>query len=73
MAWCFPSAISKLVKFLGQRPIHGCGLLLLGLISFAIIWPIWREGNQTMFRDSLALFEMLIFVFGLRISKWAFI
>lgn len=68
MPWCAPRDILKLVQFWGR------GLVLWRIIPFVILWTVWRERNERIFKSmSPSIIEKLALVVHLRIVKRALI
>lgn len=68
MSWCAPRDILKLVQFWGR------GLVLWRIIPFVILWTVWRERNERIFKSmSPSIIEKLASVVHLRIVKRALI
>lgn len=54
-------------------PFYECGLMLWMIIAFPILWLVWREINERIFRGSLSTVDALISRVDLRIVKWSVI
>ena len=50
---------------------YGCGLVLWRLIPFAILWSVWKEKNDRVFKRSSSSVEDLTLLVVSRIAKWA--
>lgn len=48
-------------------------LLLWRIVPFAILWPVWKEWNNKIFRDESMSKEDLLSMITLRIAKWALV
>ena len=55
-AWCFPEKIGEAIESWMGGHFAGCGRTLWRMASFAIIWSIWRERNDRIFRGSSSFF-----------------
>ena len=54
-------------------PFRGYGLVLWGLIPFAILYSIWKERNYRIFKRLGASLDDLLDVVCLRIRTWVVI
>lgn len=50
LAWCFPKNIADMVESWQGECFVGCGQVLCRMIPFAILWTIWKESNDMIFR-----------------------
>ena len=51
-------------------PFSGCGLLMSKCSSFAIIWSIWKEKNDRIFKGFQATVEGIVPLVTLYLSNW---
>lgn len=49
----------------------GCGLILWKFIPFSILWSIWKERNNSIFKRKEVSRDTLVSSMVLRIAKWA--
>lgn len=66
----FPILINELVEAWRMGPFHGHGLYMWRCIPFAILWSIWKERNERIFRAKSTSINALIEVVVLRVVKW---
>ena len=70
ISWCLPSSLVDMVEAWQLGPFTGCGLLMSKCSSFAIIWSIWKERNDRIFKASQTAVEDIVPLVTLRLSKW---
>ena len=57
--WCSPGTLVGMIEAWRCSSFHGCGLVLWRLIPFAMLWSIWKERNERVFRWPLLALEDL--------------
>ena len=70
--WYFPGTLASLVAWV-WGPFHDCGLLPWRLIPFTILWEVWKERNERIFRNSTSSLEGLVSKVIFSIAKWALV
>lgn len=48
--WCFPKIVSDMIKVWRMSPFSRCGMMLWRLVPFAILWSVWKERNDRVFK-----------------------
>lgn len=54
-----------------MNPMFGCGGVLWKLVPFSILWSIWKERNDSIFKGASVSVDDLSFNVTRRITKWA--
>lgn len=57
---CFPTTLERLVEAWSLSPFFGCGMVLWRMISFSILWSVWKERNHRIFREGQMVVEDVV-------------
>lgn len=71
LGWRFPWSISELADSWRGGPFFGCGQILWRTIPFPIVWLIWKEWNNGIFKNVYSTSQDLRAFIHARIAKWA--
>eukprot|EP00268_Persea_americana_P063135 TRINITY_DN8154_c0_g1_i2.p1 TRINITY_DN8154_c0_g1~~TRINITY_DN8154_c0_g1_i2.p1 ORF type:complete len:183 (+),score=16.69 TRINITY_DN8154_c0_g1_i2:641-1189(+) len=69
--WSLPRSLVGLIEAWRFSSFFGSGLILWRIIPFAILWFVWKERNNRIFRGSLLPVEELEQLVRVQIAKWA--
>lgn len=71
LAWCCLKNIVEAADSWHGGCFVSCGRILWRMIPFAILWSVWKERNDRIFRDYSSTTTEVISKVSLRIAKWA--
>eukprot|EP00268_Persea_americana_P020120 TRINITY_DN20367_c1_g2_i4.p1 TRINITY_DN20367_c1_g2~~TRINITY_DN20367_c1_g2_i4.p1 ORF type:complete len:133 (-),score=8.04 TRINITY_DN20367_c1_g2_i4:211-609(-) len=60
VAWCTPMSLGKLMEAWRGSPLVGCGLILWKIITFSLLWSIWKERNEGIFSRKESSWEDIL-------------
>ena len=65
--------IADAVESWARGQFVGCGRSLWRLIPFAMLWCIWKDRNDRVFRNVSSTSEELVASISLMIANWALV
>lgn len=70
VSWCFPKSLEGLFEGWRSSPIFDCGETLWKSIPFAILWLVWKERNDRVFRGTSMGVGDVLHLALVRIAEW---